>query len=119
MDTYLCYYCGGHFNEFEKLIQHLCDAHRRKELKYREYELNESTGKFGYRTKLFPDVVPCLKEIHTTNDNAISISNSKKSKRQKISNETEREILGSDKECVKSIDEQITYNKNNDEERQA
>ena len=95
MARYKCYYCDNKLSDFEQIIEHLCSKHDQETLKYRELELDEQTGKFGYRTKTHIDVVPNLKTINVTTDNKISVSvpySFKKSKHESVSIEKGEEV---------------------------
>lgn len=50
---YICYYCTKGYDMYSELITHLCSCHNTYEIKYREKELNEISGKIGYRTKIY------------------------------------------------------------------
>ncbi|XP_053404619.1 uncharacterized protein LOC128558653 [Mercenaria mercenaria] len=71
---YICYYCSAVYEVYRDIIHHLIQKHDHKCLKYKEKELNSETGKFGYRTKSFEDIIPKECKISVTSDNVISLS---------------------------------------------
>ena len=67
MERFRCYYCQDHTGkEFSSIISHLAREHDTLCLKYRESELHEETGRIGYRTKCYENVIPQDREIFVT-----------------------------------------------------
>jgi hypothetical protein len=91
MDRYVCYYCQKAYEDYPELIKHLCFQHANDIVKYREREreLDSASGRLGYRTKYFQDIIPSKCEISVTRDNRLSISNVDRSKKTKT-NTSER-----------------------------
>ena len=60
---YHCYYCKTTFVSFEDVIKHSTEKHASQLLKVKHFELNSSTGNYGYRSHNFnviPDQVKSL-----------------------------------------------------------
>ena len=55
-----------HRNEFSSIISHLAKEHDTLCLKHRESELHNETGRIGYRTKCYENVIPQDGEIFVT-----------------------------------------------------
>ena len=84
MDRYVCYYCQKACEDYPELIKHLCLLkHANDIVKYRERDLDSASGRLGYRTKYFQDIIPSKCEISVTRDNRLSISNVARSKKKK------------------------------------
>ena len=83
MDRYVCYYCQKTYEDYPELIKHLCFKHANDIAKYREREIDSASGRLGYRTKYFQDIIPSKCEISVTRDNRLSISNVDRSKKKK------------------------------------
>ena len=73
MRNFLCYYCQQGAENFSDIISHLCEGHNREQIKFRSLELNEVTGKLGYRTKHFADTTAASHNITVTGDHELSI----------------------------------------------
>ena len=58
---------------FPDVFSHLCQAHSSEDVKFRSLELNEMTGKFGYRTKHFAGTTASSYNITVTGDNELNI----------------------------------------------
>jgi hypothetical protein len=81
--TYKCYYCMFSTDEFHQNIDHLVEQHYHQQVKYRELELNETTGKSGYRTQLLEDVVPANADMSVTSDGRMCVHRHDRSNRKK------------------------------------
>jgi hypothetical protein len=69
MDRYVCYYCQKACEDYPELIKHLCLLkHANDIVKYRERDLDSASGRLGYRTKYFQDIIPSKCEISVTRD---------------------------------------------------
>jgi len=79
----VCYYCQKAYEDYPELIKHLCFKHANDIVKYRERELDSGSGRLGYRTKYFQDIIPSKCEISVTRDIRLSISNVDRSKKKK------------------------------------
>ena len=73
MRNFVCYYCQEGADIFPDVISHLCQAHSSEDVKFRSLELNEITGKFGYRTKHFAGTTASSYDITVTGDNELNI----------------------------------------------
>ena len=73
MRNFVCYYCQEGADIFPGVISHLCQAHSSEDVKFRSLELNEITGKFGYRTKHFAGTTASSYNITVTGDNELNI----------------------------------------------
>ena len=75
MERFQCYYCQDHTeNEFSSIISHLAiKEHDTLCLKHRESELHEETGRIGYRTKFYENVIPQDGEIFVAEDEKVGI----------------------------------------------
>ncbi|KAH3876966.1 hypothetical protein DPMN_000819 [Dreissena polymorpha] len=51
MKNFMCKYCDSEFDVHKDTVQYLIEHHEPSTIKYRELELNEKTGRNGYRTK--------------------------------------------------------------------
>ena len=58
---------------FGDLIGHLVEEHPFMHLKYRQYEIDPNTGKSGYQTKEYKNIIPAQGEIFVTSDNRVGI----------------------------------------------
>jgi hypothetical protein len=60
----MCYYCQKACEDYPELIKHLCLLkHANDIVKYRERDLDSASGRLGYRTKYFQDIIPSKCEI--------------------------------------------------------
>lgn len=108
-NTFLCYYCHEQFNIFCEIIYHLCNNHNNFEIKYKERELCPSSGKLGYRTKIFQDIIPENYTIAVTDDNRLSISNVDRTKRKKANTPIRSNFTNITMKC--SMQEKNLYQK--------
>ena len=92
MDSYVCYYCQKTYEDYPDLIKHLSFKHANDIVKYRERELDSASGRLGYRTKYFQDIIPSKCEIFVTHDNRLSISNFDRSKKKNTPERTKDSI---------------------------
>ena len=83
-DRFQCYYCPKTFTLFSDIIDHLCRNHKHEIIKYREKELDDRTGRTGYRTKLYQDIIPSECSLSVTNDERLGITNEERSKKKKF-----------------------------------
>jgi hypothetical protein len=83
IDIQMLYYCVFSTDEFHQNIDYLVEQHYHQQIKYRELELNETTGKSGYRTTLLEDVVPANADISVTSDGHTCVQRHDRSKRKK------------------------------------
>ena len=86
-DRLQCYYCPKTFILFSDIIDHLCPNHKHEIIKYREKDLDDRTGRTGYRTKLYQDIIPSECSLSVTNDERLSITNEERSKKKKFNQE--------------------------------
>ena len=69
----MCYRCDYKGNSYSDLIHHLVEVHPSQHLKYREFEIDTDSGKKGYRTKEYMNIVPDEGEVLVTSDNKVGI----------------------------------------------
>jgi hypothetical protein len=69
MERFRCYYYEDHTeNKFSIIISHLAKEHVTLCVKHREPELQEETGRIGYITICYENVIPQDGELFVTED---------------------------------------------------
>ena len=81
-------------------MDHLVENHVSVELKYRELELNVKTGRAGYRTKLYENVIPHEGEVFVTGDDRVGIYRNERTKKTKLNTPVKSELLSASDDCV-------------------
>ena len=65
-------------------MDHLVESHASVKLKYRELELNVETGRAGYRTKSYENVITHEGEVFVTGDDRVGIYRNERTKKTKL-----------------------------------
>ena len=68
---FICFYCAEKFEVFEEIIKHLNHRHQKQDIKYKQLELDSSTGLLGYRTKSLEGVQPSTHTVSACDDNLV------------------------------------------------
>ena len=71
MFAFICFYCAEKFEVFEEIIKHLNHRHKKQDIKYKQLELDSSTGLLGYRTKSLEGVQPSTHTVSACDDNLV------------------------------------------------
>ena len=101
----MCSHCSKVANGDEEILAHVIDLHPKGNYCVGIYELDNKTGKFGYRTKKFNFETKLLKEMRNTG-RPFTIDYDKLQLRAKRSLDPLSDILGSDKKKLKPENEE-------------
>lgn len=76
-----CYWCHSEWTSLTEVVTHLTLQHGDLCIKYREFILDESTGRKGYRTRVLPTIIPnkvkLEKKCITVKDGIVFITHTK------------------------------------------